>query len=95
MSLKMLNDNVLVEPLEKETTTASGIVIPDTAKEKPQQAKVVAAGPGKFLEGKRVPLDVKVGDTVIYRKWGGNEVKVEGKEMMVVKEDDILAVIEK
>lgn len=95
MTLKMLNDNVLIEPLEKETTTASGIVIPDTAKEKPQQGKVVSFGPGKYIENKRIPLEVKVGDRVYYRKWGGNEVKVDGKEMLVIKEEDILAVIEK
>ena len=95
MSLKMLADNVLIEPLEKETTTASGIVIPDTAKEKPQKGKVKSVGPGKLFEGKRLPLEVKVGDVVIYRKWGGNDVKVDDKEMMVIKEEDILAVIEK
>ncbi|MCL5003879.1 MAG: co-chaperone GroES [Patescibacteria group bacterium] len=93
--IKPLEDNILVEPLEKETTTASGIVIPDTAKEKPQQGKVLAVGAGKRDdEGKVIPLDVKVGQTILYKKWGGSEIKVEGKEYLIVKSDDILAVIE-
>ncbi len=94
MNLKMLNDNILVEPLDTETTTASGIVIPDTAKEKPQKGKVLSVGPGRFADGQRVEMQVKKGDVVIYRKWGGNEVKVQNKEMMVVKEEDILAIVE-
>jgi len=95
MKLKPLTDNILIEPLEAEQKTASGILIPDTAKEKPQQGKVVAVGPGKLNdEGKVMPLGVNAGDTVLYKKWGGNDVKVDGKEMLIVKEEDILAVIE-
>ena len=93
--IKPLSDYVLIDPVQKDTTTPSGIVIPDTAKEKPQQGKVVAVGPGKRdTEGDRMPMDLKVGDTVMYKKWGGTEVKVEGKEMLLVKEEDILAVLE-
>ena len=93
MTIKPLADYILIEPLEKEQTTPSGIVIPDTAKEKPQEGKVVAVGPGRLEEGKRIKLEVKKGDTVIYKKWGGNEVKVDGKEMLLVKEEDVLAII--
>ena len=93
--IKPLSDYLLVEPLSKETTLPSGIVIPDTAKEKPQEGKVVAVGSGKRDEdGNKIPMDVKVGDVVMYKKWGGTEVKVEGKEFLLVKEEDILAVIE-
>jgi chaperonin GroES len=94
MKLKPLSDNILIAPLEAEHKTASGILIPDTAKEKPQEGKVVAVGPGRVEEGKLMPLSVKVGDIVLYKKWGGNDVKVDGKEMLIVKEEDILAVIE-
>ena len=93
MTIKPLADYILIEPLEKEQTTPSGIVIPDTAKEKPQEGKVVAVGPGRLEEGKRIKLEVKKGDTVIYKKWGGNEVKVDGKEMLLVREEDVLAII--
>ncbi len=93
--IKPLEDNILIEPLEKETMTASGIVIPDTAKEKPQQGKVLAVGPGKKNEeGRIISVEVKVGQMVLYKKWGGNEIKVSGKEYLVVKNDDVLAVIE-
>ena len=95
MNVKPLADNVLIEPLQKERTTPSGIVIPDTAKEKPQEGKVVAHGPGKTDdEGKIIAIHVKDGDRVIYKKWGGNEIKVDGKEMLLVKEEDLLAVLE-
>jgi len=95
MVVKPLADNVLIEPLQKERTTPSGIVIPDTAKEKPQEGKVVAVGPGKKDdEGKVIPPSVEVGQKVIYKKWGGNEIKVEGQEMLLVKEEDLLAVME-
>lgn len=94
MTVKPLADNILIEPLEKEQTTPSGIVIPDTAKEKPQEGKVIAVGPGRLEEGKRIKPGIKEGDTVIYKKWGGNEVKVDGKDMLLVKEEDILAVVE-
>jgi chaperonin GroES len=93
--LRPLADNILLEPLEKEQKTPSGILIPDTAKEKPQEGLVVAVGPGRTNDaGKLMPLDVKKGDKVLYKKWGGNEVKIEGKEYLIVKGEDILAVIE-
>ena len=93
--IKPLSDYLLIEPLSRETTLPSGIVIPDTAKEKPQEGKVVAVGSGKRDEaGNRIPMEVKVSDTVMYKKWGGTEIKVEGKEVLLVREEDILAVIE-
>jgi chaperonin GroES len=92
--IKPLSDYLLIEPLQKESTTASGIVIPDTVKEKPQEGRVVAAGSGKKNEkGEVVPMDVKVGDIVVYKKWGGTEIKVDNKELLLVKEEDILAVV--
>jgi chaperonin GroES len=92
--IKPLADYLLIEPLEKESTTASGIVIPDTVKEKPQEGKVVATGEGKKDEsGKVIPMEVKVGDVVVYKKWGGTEIKVNNKELLLVKEEDILAVV--
>jgi chaperonin GroES len=93
--LKPLEDRIVVQPAEGEETTVSGIVIPDTAKEKPQEGKVVAVGPGRFEDGARVPLDVAVGDKVIYSKYGGTEVKVEGEEYLVLSARDVLAVIGK
>ena len=93
--IKPLFDNVLIEPLEKETTLPSGIVIPDSAKEKPQEGKVAAVGKGKIdADGKLVEMVVKKGDIVMYKKWGGTEIKVEGKDMLLVKQEDILAVVE-
>ncbi len=93
--IKPLADYLLVEPAEKETTLPSGIVLPDTSKEKPQEGKVLAKGPGKKDEdGKPVEISVEVGARVIYKKWGGTEIKVDGKEYLLVKEEDILAVIE-
>lgn len=90
--LQPLGDRVLVKPMAKEEKTKSGIYLPDTAKEKPQEGEVVAVGPGKFDEaGKRIPMDVKVGDTVIYAKYGGTEFKVDDVEMMILRESDILA----
>ncbi|MGH2530250.1 MAG: co-chaperone GroES [Actinomycetota bacterium] len=94
-SLKPLEDRIVVKPQEEEETTVSGIVIPDTAKEKPQEGKVVAVGPGRFEEGQRVPVDVKAGDSVIYSKYGGTEVKVEGEEYLILSARDVLAVVEK
>lgn len=92
--VRPLEDNVLIEPLEREQRSASGIVIPDTSKEKPQEGKVIAAGHGKTTdEGRLIAPAVKVGDRVLYKKWGGNEIKIEGKEYLVVKSDDILAVV--
>ena len=87
--IKPLADRVLVEPKEAETKTASGLYIPDTAKEKPQEGKVIAAGPGKKVE----PMEVKVGDEVIYGKYSGTEVTVEGKKYLIVKQSDILAIL--
>jgi chaperonin GroES len=91
MDLEPLGDRVIVQPGEGEEKTASGIVIPDTAKEKPQEGKVLAVGPGRYEEGKLIPLEVKPGDTVIYSKYGGTEVKVGGKDMLILSERDILA----
>jgi chaperonin GroES len=91
MDLEPLGDRVIVQPSEGEEKTASGIVIPDTAKEKPQEGKVKAVGPGRYEEGKLIPLDVKRGDIVIYSKYGGTEVKVGGKEYLILSERDILA----
>ncbi|HEX7042391.1 MAG TPA: co-chaperone GroES [Patescibacteria group bacterium] len=94
MKVTPLFDNVLIEPLEADTTTASGIILPESAKEKPQMGKVKAVGKGKVgPKGDVHPMVVKVGDTVMYKKWGGNEVKVDGREMTLVGQDDILAVV--
>lgn len=95
MKLRPLEDRVVVKPIETEERTKSGIVLPDTAKEKPQQGEVIAVGPGRFEEGQRVPMEVKEGDIVIYSKYGGTEVKVEGEEFIILSSRDILAVIEK
>lgn len=90
--LQPLADRVLVKPMEKEQKTKSGIYLPDTAKEKPQEGQVVAVGPGKLSEdGKRIALDIKVGDTVIYAKYGGTEIKIDDEEMIILREADILA----
>jgi chaperonin GroES len=94
-SLEPLEDRIVVKPSEEEQTTSSGIVIPDTAKEKPQEGEVVAVGPGRWEDGQRVPLDVKVGDKVIYSKYGGTEVKVEGDEYLVLSGRDVLAIVKK
>lgn len=96
VSIKPLEDRVVVQTLEAETTTASGLVIPDTAKEKPQEGQVIAVGPGRIDDkGNRVPLDVAVGDVVIYSKYGGTEVKYRGEEYLILSARDILAVVEK
>jgi len=93
--IKPLSDYLLVEPLQGETKLPSGIVIPDTAKEKPQEGKVLAVGTGKRDDsGNIVPMSVKTGDIVMFKKWGGTEIKVEGKDLLLVKEEDILAIIE-
>ena len=94
-NLKPLEDRIVVKPGEEEEKTVSGIVIPDTAKEKPQEGSVVAVGPGRFEEGQRVPLDVAVGDTVIYSKYGGTAFKVEGDEYLILSARDVLAIIAK
>ena len=93
--LKPLEDRIVVKPSEGEETTTSGLVIPDTAKEKPQEGSVIAVGPGRFEDGNRVPLDVAVGDTVIYSKYGGTEVKVDGEDYLVLSARDVLAVMSK
>ncbi len=94
MNLKPLGDRIVVQPEEEaESRTASGLVIPDTAKEKPQLGKVLAVGPGEFKDGERVPLDVGVGDTVFYSKYGGTEVKVEGVDYLILSARDVLAVL--
>ena len=95
VTIKPLEDRILVKTLEAEQTTASGLVIPDTAKEKPQEGTVVAVGPGRFEDGNRVPLDVAVGDAVIYSKYGGTEVKVDGEEYLILSARDVLAVLKK
>jgi chaperonin GroES len=92
--IKPLSDYILVEPVEKETTLPSGIVIPDTAKEKPQEGRIVAVGPGRKEADKIVPMELKTGDIIIYKKWGGTEITSEGKEYLLVKEEDVLAIIE-
>ena len=94
-NLKPLDDRIVVKPGEGEETTVSGLVIPDTAKEKPQEGSVVAVGPGKFEDGQRTPMDVNVGDTVVYSKYGGTEVKVKGEDYLILSARDVLAVISK
>ena len=95
MKIRPLHDRVIVKRLESETKTAGGIVIPDSAAEKPVQGKVVAVGKGKILEGGDVrPLDVKVGDKILFGKYSGTEVKVDGEELVVMREEDVMAVIE-
>jgi chaperonin GroES len=96
MKLKPLGDRVIVQALEEEETTASGIVLPDTAKEKPQKGKVLAVGDGRVNEetGKRTPLDVSKGDEVLYSKYGGTEIKVDGEDLLVLRESDVLAKVE-
>jgi chaperonin GroES len=96
VTIKPLEDRILVQPLEAETTTASGLVIPDTAKEKPQEGKVLAVGSGAFdSEGKRKPMDISVGDTVVYSKYGGTELKYAGEVYLLLNARDVLAIIEK
>ena len=96
MNVKPLEDRIVVEPNEAETTTVSGLVIPDTAKEKPQQGTVLHVGPGRTTDdGKVVPLGVSIGDTVLYSKYGGTEVSLGGKDLLILSSRDVLAVIEK
>jgi len=95
MKLRPLQDRILVQRVEEETKTKGGIIIPDTAKEKPAEGKIVAAGNGKVGDdGKRIALEVKVGDRVLFGKYSGTEVKVEGEEFLIMREDDILGIIE-
>ncbi|HXB98638.1 MAG TPA: co-chaperone GroES [bacterium] len=97
MKLRPLNDKIIVKPLKAEEKTKSGIIIPDSAKEKPQEAEVIAVGPGKVNEttGARNPIDLKAGDKVLYSKYSGNEFKLDGEEVLMLDEGDVLAVIEK
>jgi chaperonin GroES len=96
LNLKPLGDRVVVEPLEKEERTASGIILPETAKEKPQEGEILAVGAGRRDEdGKLVPMDVKKGDTVLFAKYAGTEVKIEDKKLLILKESDILAIVVK
>ncbi len=91
MNLQPLGDRLIVRSIEAEDVTASGIVLPDTAKEKPQRGTVLAAGPGRYEDGKRIPLDVTEGDEVIYSKYGGTEVKIDGEDLLILRESDVLA----
>lgn len=93
IKLQPLADRVVVKPIEREEVTKGGIVLPDTVKERPQEGKVVAVGPGRISDdGKRINMDVKVGDIVVYTKYGGTEVKIDGEELMILRESDILAI---
>jgi chaperonin GroES len=95
MKIRPLNDRILVKRMEEETKTKGGIIIPDTAKEKPQRGEVIAVGPGKMGDdGKRMPLDVKAGDKVLFSKYAGTEIKVDGVEHIFMKEDDLLGIID-
>ena len=93
VSIKPLEDRILVKAIDDEQTTASGLVIPDTAKGKPQEGEVLAVGPGRFEDGQRLPLDIKVGDKVIYSKYGGTEVKYSGEEYLILSARDVLAIV--
>ena len=96
ISIKPLEDRIVIRQVEAEQTTASGLVIPDTAKEKPQEGEVIAVGPGRVDDsGNRIPVDVKVGDVVIYSRYGGTEVKYDGQELQILSSRDVLAVVER
>lgn len=95
MQLKPLGNRVVVEPIEQEEMTASGLVLPETAKEKPQKGNVISVGPGdRDEDGKRIPMDVKVGDVVLFAKYGGTEIKIDSKKLLILRESDILAIVE-
>ncbi len=95
MRLRPLGDRVVVEPIEKEERTPAGIILPETAKEKPQEGKVIAVGPGRLNDqGQRIPLDIKEGDRVVFAKYAGTEVKLDDKKYLILRESDIMAVIE-
>jgi chaperonin GroES len=95
MKVRPLHDRVIVERVKEEEKTKGGIIIPDTAKEKPVEGKIIAAGAGKVLDdGKRVPLQVKAGDRVLFGKYGGTEIKIDGKDRLIMREDDIIAIVE-
>jgi chaperonin GroES len=94
LNLKPLGNRLVVEPLEQEEVTAGGIVLPETAKEKPQKGKVLSAGPGDRDDaGKRIPMDVKEGDTILFAKYSGTEIKIDGKKLLILRESDVLAII--
>ena len=93
--VRPLHDRIIVKRIEEEEKTAGGIIIPDTAKEKPQQGKVVAAGPGRHEDGKVIPLDVKKGDTILFGKYAGTEIKLDGVEHLIMREDDVLGIIDR
>ena len=94
MNIRPLGDRVVIKKLEAESTTKSGIVLTGTAKEQPREAKVMAVGPGAVVDGKRVEMDVKVGDKILYSKYAGTDVKVAGEEYIILRQDDILAIVE-
>lgn len=94
MNIKPLSDRVVIKKLEAEETTKSGIVLTGAAKERPQEAEVVAVGPGAIVDGKRIEMDVKIGDKVLYAKYAGSEVKLEGQEYTILRQEDILAIVE-
>ncbi len=94
MKLKPLGDKIVIKVKDEEKKTTGGIVLPDSAKEKPQQGEVVAVGSGEMIDGKKVPLDVKVGDEVIYSKYSGSEIKMDDEKYLIVKQSDILAIVE-
>lgn len=94
MNIKPLGDRVVVKVLEKQETTKSGIVLPEAAKEKPQEGEILAVGSGELVEGKRVPLEIKVGDRVIYSKYAGTEIKIDEEEYLILRQSDVLAIIE-
>ncbi len=92
VDLQPMADRLVVKPIEREEVTKGGIVLPDTAKEKPQEGEVLAVGPGRMTdEGKRIPMDISVGDVVVYAKYGGTEIKIEGEELVILRESDVLA----
>ena len=94
VNIKPLGDKIFIKPIEEETKTKSGLYLPDSAKEKPKQAKVLAVGDGKYIDGKLVSLSVKVGDIVLTKEWGGDEIKMDGETYKIVSEEDILAIVE-
>ena len=95
MNIKPLADRLVARRIEEDTTTAGGIIIPDTAQEKPQRAEVLAVGAGaRDANGNIIPMDVQVGDTVLFTKWGGNEVKLDGEELLILKESDVIGIVE-
>ena len=95
MDLKPLGDRIVVKPSPSEDVTASGLVLPDTAQEKPQQGEVIAVGEGKFDDdGKRIPMDVKKGEKILYSKYGGTEVKIKGEDYLILRQDDVLAIVQ-